>query len=95
MSLWIWYCPGTDEQIKAACLEAQKILDERGVIARMAQQATFDAADLPPGYAEESTPANSEVCAWFAAEDAAFRTLHALTKEYPHQATLICMEDPN
>lgn len=95
MSLWIWYCPGTDAQISAACSEAQKVLDDRGVSARIAQQATFDAADLPADHTEESTPENTAVCAWFAAEEAAFKALHALTDEYPHQASLICTEDSN
>jgi hypothetical protein len=93
MSLWIWYSPGTDEQIEAACKAAQAELTRRGVTAREAQQATFDAAELDETYAEEVTPAADGIVAWYAAEEAAFTSIHQQTGEYPHQASLIYTQD--
>ena len=94
MNLAIWYSPGTDEQIEVACRAAQAELERRGIRATDAQQASFDVSDfgdehLPP----EATPAADAVVAWFAAEDAAFRSIHAQTGEWPHQAALIHTQD--
>ncbi len=86
--LWIWYCPGTDEQIHAACAAAVSELRRRGITADEAQRATFDAADLADDV-EDQTPAASAVVAWYAAEELAFRSIYEATGEWPHSASLV------
>jgi hypothetical protein len=87
--LWIWYCPGTDEQIRVACQAAKDVLTEAGYSPHMAQQATFDAAELEEDFSGEGTPNADAVVAWYKAEAAAFESIHSQTGEWPHSATLI------
>ncbi len=89
MSLWLWYCPGSDVQIRTACEAAQAELDRRGVSGWGAQQANFDAADLDESYSEEATPEADAIVAWYVAEEIAFKSIFEQVGEWPHQATLI------
>ena len=86
--LWIWYCPGTDEQIKAACDAASAELQRRGFLPDDAQRATFDAVELEDECADQ-TPAAASVVAWYSAEELAFRSIYDATGEWPRNATLV------
>lgn len=86
--LWIWYCPGRDEQIRDACDVALEELERRGFNPMLAQQATFEAADLPDD-ADDVTPAAEAVVAWYDAEHLAFQHIYKVTGEWPHTATMV------
>ena len=86
--LWIWYCPGTDEQIKADCDAALVVLQRRGCSPDDAQRATFNAAELADD-ATDQTPAAAAVVAWYSAEEVAFKSIYDATGEWPHNATLV------
>ncbi|MBS0174275.1 MAG: hypothetical protein JSR64_09600 [Nitrospira sp.] len=92
MMLWLWYCPGTNEQIRTACRAALDELDRRGFNPMLSQQATFDAAELPES-ADDVTPAADAIVAWYDAEQIAFRSIYEATGEWPHSATMIVNQD--
>lgn len=93
MKLWLWYAPGSDEQVTAACEAAEKELKSRKVSIGAAFQATAAANDMDSSYADETTPDHEAVAAWYAAEFAAFSHLAESTGEWPNQAALIVIED--
>lgn len=86
--LWIWYCHGTDEQIREACSAALCELARRGYTPHEAQRATFDAADHDDDGVDQTSNADA-VVAWFSAEDLAFQSIFAATGEWPHGAALV------
>lgn len=89
MKLWMWYAPGTDEQIEAACKAAEAELSRRGVSIGAAFQATVAANELDESYSGASTPDIEGVEAWYAAEFVAFSHLAESAGEWPVQASLI------
>ncbi|MBV6867897.1 MULTISPECIES: hypothetical protein [Xanthomonas] len=93
MGLWLFYCDAAADDIELACNEAERELKRRGFTAAEAQQAALDAADLAEDYSQALTPDADAVAAWFNAEDAAFRKLHELTREWPADASLIFDQD--
>lgn len=95
MKLWLWYAPGTEQQIAEACLAAEKELQDRDVAISTAFAATVAANELEDSVTDadwSSTIDQAAVAAWYAAEFAAFDRLSHLTGEWPSQATLIVVE---
>lgn len=95
VKLWLWYAPGTEDQIAEACLEAEKELANRDIAISAAFAATVAANELEDTATDadwSSTIDQAAVAAWFAAEFAAFDRLSHLTGEWPSQATLIVVE---
>lgn len=93
MKLWMWYVPGTEEQVTAACAAAEKELALRGVSIGAAFQATLEANELDDAYAVDSTPDAEGVAAWYAAEFIALSSLAESTGEWPAQGALIVLQD--
>lgn len=93
MKLWLWYAPGSDAQVAAACAAAEKELKNRGTSISSAFQATAEANEMDSSYLGENTPHHQAVTAWYAAEFAAFSHLAESTGEWPVQAALIVIED--
>lgn len=91
--LWMWYVPGTDEQVTAACLAAEKELKNRGVSIGAAFQATVEANDLDGTYAGENTPDADAVAAWYAAEFTALSHLADSSGEWPSQGAMIVLDE--
>lgn len=91
MRLWLWYAPGTDEQIAAACETAAEELAERGV----AIDAAFAAAVVANASDDDQTidydPA--AVAAWYTAEFAALTRLFELTGQWPTEGALIVIDE--
>ncbi len=91
--LWMWYVPGTDEQIGQACEAALQELQARDISVGAAFAATVAANELDESYTEDVTPDVDGVSAWYAAEFAAFSRLSELTGEWPSQGSLIVVEE--
>lgn len=94
MELWLFYAPGTDQDIKDACAAAAAELTRRGFTAERAYAAAERAGELSDADLAESTPDADAVAAWYAAEDVAFRRLQELTGEWPHNGALIVIHPP-
>lgn len=92
MRLWMWYAPGTDEQIAQACEIAEALLARRDLTPELAFQAAASANALTDDHVGESTPNADKVEAWYAAEFAALSHLAELCGEWPAQASLIVVE---
>lgn len=93
MHLWLWYAPGTAEQITEACAKAAQELASRGTTVERAYFDTLDANELPESHVDELTPHAASVAAWYAAEYAALAHLAELTGEWPNQAALIIVSE--
>lgn len=91
--LWMWYVPGTDEQIREACEAALQELQARDIGVSEAFAATVAANELDDSHTEDVTPDVEGVSAWYAAEFAAFTKLSELTGEWPSQGSLIVVEE--
>ncbi|MCZ2134624.1 MAG: hypothetical protein LC098_04225 [Burkholderiales bacterium] len=94
MYLWLWYVPGTDDQIREACAAAATVLEQRGVTIEQAFNAAVAANEVEEAQAREDMPtANAAaVAAWYAAEYVALETLAEITGEWPLQGALITRE---
>lgn len=93
MRLWLWYVPGTDEQIAAACAAAEEELDRRSISIGTAFQATVSASEIDENSGDDALANATGVAAWFAAEHAAFTHIAAATGEWPLHGALIVIED--
>jgi hypothetical protein len=92
--LWLWYVPGTDDQIREACAAATALLEKRGITIEQAFNAAVAAAEVDEAQAHEDMPtANAAgVAAWYAAEYVALDALAEITGEWPLQGALITRE---
>lgn len=93
MKLWLWYVPGSEEQVNEACSAAAEELKIRNVSIAEAFAATVEANDLDESHAEDMTPGSDSVAAWYAAEFAALSRLSELTGTWPSQGSLIVLEE--
>lgn len=89
MKLWMWYAPGTDDQIEQACQVGENTLKDLGLTPAGAFQAAMAANELDEGFGSDFTPDQEGVDGWYAAEFAAFSHLATLCGEWPAQASLI------
>lgn len=90
--LWMWYVPGSDEQVAQACAAALQELKARNITVGAAFAATVAANELSDAHTADVTPGHEAVSAWYAAEFAALSKLAELTGEWPSQGSLIVVE---
>lgn len=93
MKLWLWYVPGSEEQVNDACSAAATELQIRNVSIAEAFTATVEANDLDDSHTDDATPGTAAVAAWYAAEFAALSRLSELTGTWPSQGSLIVVQD--
>lgn len=92
MQLWLWYVPGTDGQVAAACAAAKRELTRRSISIETAFEATVSANEVDEASGEGVLIHLAGVAAWFAAEHAAFTHIAAVTGEWPVHGALIVIE---